>query len=105
MISATQTGLSGMQTAQARLDAAAHQIAQSNTRTSGVGPAVAAATGPNQTAAAARPERLPAAGAAINPDVARAMVEQRSATYDFASNLHTVRTSERMMGALLNTRA
>jgi flagellar hook protein FlgE len=90
---------SGLQAAQNRLGASAHNIANLNTpafqrlRTEQV--AVASPGGVMATA-----QREPQ-GAALEQEV----VEQMSATYAFKANLQVLKAEDRMMGSLLDVRA
>ena len=91
---------SGLQAAQLRLDASAHNVANMNT------PAfrrqsVALQAQPDQGGVRASVQREPQEGVALEQEA----VEQMSATYAFKANLQTLQTEDRMLGALLNTQA
>ena len=70
MASLSSIGNSGLQAAQLRLDASAHNVANLNT-----------------------------------PGFRRQVVEQMAATYAFKANVQVLKTNDRMMGALLDTKA
>ena len=90
---------SGLQAAQNRLGASAHNIANLNTpgfqrlRTE-------QAAVPGAGGVAATTQREPQ-GAALEQEV----VEQMSATYAFKANLQVLKAEDRMMGSLLDVRA
>ena len=90
---------SGLQAAQNRLGASAHNIANLNTpgfqRLRTEQAAVASPGGVMATA-----QREPQ-GAALEQEV----VEQMSATYAFKANLQVLKAEDRMMGSLLDVRA
>ena len=91
---------SGLQAAQARLDASAHNTANMNTpgfrRLRAEQTEVA-----GQGGVAASIQRAPQEGVALEQEV----VDQMTATYAFKANLQTLQTQDRMMGALLDVRA
>ncbi len=92
---------SGLQAAQQRLDASAHNIANTNTpgmRRLRVEQAENAVPPGGVNASV---QREPQTGVALEQEV----VEQMSATYAFKANLQTLKTHDRMLGALLNERA
>lgn len=90
----------GLQAAQLRLDASAHNVANLNTpgfhRQT-----VEQQAEPAQGGVRASVERAQQEGASLEAD----LVDQLSATYSFAANLQVLRTHERMAGALLDERA
>ncbi len=100
MASISSIAQSGLQAAQARLDASAHNTA--NTNTPGVRrlrteqSEVAGQGGVTSTV-----QREPQAGTALEQEV----VDQMTATYAFKANLKTIQAEDRMMGALLDVRA
>ena len=100
MASISSIGSSGMQAAQMRLDASAHNVAKANTpnyrRT-----AVEQEAAPDNGGTRARMERQSNEKVALEKEA----VEQISATYSFAANLLSVKTEGRLMGTLLDERA
>ncbi|SER53537.1 flagellar basal body protein [Giesbergeria anulus] len=100
MASISSIGSSGMQAAQMRLDASAHNVANANTpnyrRT-----AVEQEAAPDNGGTRARMERQSNEKVALEKEA----VEQISATYSFAANLLSVKTEGRLMGTLLDERA
>ena len=90
---------SGLQVAQLRLDASAHNVANMNTpgfkRQS-----VAQQAQPGGGVSAAV-QTAPDAGTGLEQDA----VEQLSATYAFKANLQTLKTADQMLGTLLSERA
>jgi flagellar hook protein FlgE len=100
MSSISSIAQSGLQAAQMRLDASAHNNSNLNTpgfrrlraeQAEAAGPA-----GVNATL-----QRAPEAGTALEQDV----VDRMSATYAFKANLQMLQTEDRMLGALLDVRA
>ncbi len=101
MASISSIAQSGLQAAQQRLGASAHNVANMNTpgfRRESV--AQEAAPG-NAGVATTGVQRAGTEGGALE----REAVEQLSATYAFAANLKTLSTQDRMLGTLLDTRA
>ena len=101
MASLTSIAQSGLQAAQQRLGASAHNVANMNTpgfRRQSVGQEAAPG---NAGVATTGVQRAPTEGVALE----REAVEQLSATYAFAANLKTLSTQDRMLGTLLDTRA
>ncbi|MEW6694529.1 flagellar hook-basal body protein [Tepidimonas thermarum] len=97
---ATAIALSGMRAAQARLDGAAHNIA--NVQTEGfqrlqVRSEAQLPAGGVRT----RAERVPVPGA----DLAADLVEQKQAAVAFAANGQVVRREQQMLGRWLDTEA
>jgi flagellar hook-associated protein FlgK len=90
---------SGLQVAQLRLDASAHNVANMNTpgfkRQS-----VAQQAQPGGGVSAAV-QTAPDAGTGLEQDA----VEQLSATYAFKASLQILKTADRMLGTLLSERA
>ena len=100
MASISSIAQSGLQAAQARLDASAHNTANMNTpgfRRLRAAPSEVAGRGGVATAV----QRAPQEGVALEQEV----VDQMTATYAFKANLQTLQTQDRMMGALLDVRA
>ena len=106
-MSISSIGLSGMRAAQMQLDTSAHNVA--NAQTPGFQRQAVALTAQGgsggvttQTVqeASARAER----GADFGR-LAEDMVTQQVSVYSFAANLRSVETEDRMLGALLDTRA
>ena len=98
MSSVPAIALSGLKAAQADLDGAAHRIAR--LATSGV-------SGPD-AAVAARADGTPAEAAGSVPPLASLagdLVDQWRAQHAFAANLAVFRSSDAMMGALLDLHA
>lgn len=100
MASLTSIASSGLQAAQLRLDASAHNVANMNT------PgfrrhAVSQEAVPDSAGVRATVQRQPQEGVALEQEA----VEQMSATYAFKANLQAIKTQDEMMGSLLNVRA
>lgn len=99
MLSVSAISLSGMNAAQTRLDASAHNIANTNTPN----------FKPEQMSQATTPvggvttsmSQASEPGESMESD----MVEQLQAKNSFLANLSVFRTSDRMMGALLDITA
>lgn len=96
MASLSSIGNSGLQAAQLRLDASAHNVA--NLNTPGFRRQVVEQT---ESPGGAGVQRSPQEGSALEQDA----VEQMAATYAFKANVQVLKTNDRMMGALLDTRA
>ena len=100
MASISSIGQSGLQAAQMRLDASAHNTANMGTpgfrrlRTEQTEVA-------GQGGVATSVQRVPQEGVALEQEV----VDQMTATYAFKANLKILQTEDRMLGALLNVRA
>ena len=100
MASLSSIGNSGLQAAQLRLDASAHNVANMNTP--GFRRQVVEQTeAPGGSGVQASVQRDGQMGSALEKDV----VEQMSATYAFKANVQVIKTNDQMMGALLNTKA
>lgn len=100
MSSISSIASSGLQAAQLRLGASAHNVA--NLHTPGFHrQAVAQQTRPDQGGVTASVQRKPQQGVALEQEA----VEQISATYAFKANLQTFQAADRMLDALLDTRA
>ena len=100
MASLSSIGNSGLQAAQLRLDASAHNVA--NLNTPGFRRQVVEQTeAPGGSGVQASVQRDAQVGSALEKDV----VEQMSATYAFKANVQVLKTNDQMMGALLNTKA
>ena len=101
MASISSIGNSGLQAAQLRLDASAHNVANMNTphfrRT--VVAQEAAADSAGVRATAQRQQEVEAVA------LEKEAVEQMSATYAFKANLQTIKTQDKMMGSLLDVKA
>lgn len=97
MASLSSIASSGLQAAQLRLDASAHNVANMNTpgfrRHAVSQEAVAEGSGVR-----AAVQRQPQEGVALEQEA----VEQMSATYAFKANLQTLKTQDAMMGSLLD---
>ena len=100
MASISSIAHSGLQAAQLRLDASAHNVANMNTpnfRRQVVAQEAAGSAGVRATV-----QRTQGAeGVALEQEA----VEQMSATYAFKANLQTIKTQDEMMGSLLNVKA
>lgn len=101
MASLSSIGSSGLQAAQLRLDASAHNVANMNTpgyRRQGVEQqAVEDSAGVHATVQREASEK----GVALEQEA----VEQMAATYAFKANLQTIRAQDERMGSLLDTKA
>lgn len=101
MASLSSIGNSGLQAAQLRLDASAHNVAHMNTpgyrRQVVEQQAVADGAGVRATVAREASEK----GAALEQEA----VEQMSATYAFKASLQVLKTQGQMMGTLLDVKA
>lgn len=91
------TSLSGMRTAQAALDVSAHNIA--NLATPGFRRQQALATDDSGGGVAVALRQASQPGSAIEAD----MVDQLVAKNNFLANLAVFKTSDRLMGTLLDT--
>ena len=105
--SAATIGLSGMRSAQQRLDTSAHNIANAQTPGFQRQTVVSAAnstggvnTSIRQTAQSQAPQ-----GGGDFANLAEDVVNQRVSLYNFAANLKTVQTQDDMLGALLDAKA
>ena len=100
MASLSSIGNSGLQAAQLRLDASAHNVANMNTP--GFRRQVVEQTeAPGSNGVQASVQRDGQVGSALEKDV----VEQMSATYAFKANLQTIKAQDEMMGSLLDVKA
>ncbi len=91
---------SGLRAAQLQLDSAAHNVA--NAATPGFRRQEAELQSEaDQGGVRAQAVRAQQEGAALEADA----VNQIASTYSFAANLQMLRTEDRMMGALINTKA
>lgn len=98
--SLSSIGNSGMQAAQLRLNASAHNVA--NLSTPGFRRQVVEQTAsPGSAGVQARVQQSPQEGSALEQDA----VEQIAATYAFKASVQVLKTNDRMMGALLDTKA
>ena len=93
----SSTALSGLNSAQTRLAAAANNIVNMNT------------PGFRRDEVSAQPQ--PGGGVAVTvqkayvqgPDMLRDIVDQKLATYEFKANLQVLKTAREMTGSLLDT--
>jgi flagellar basal body rod protein FlgC len=99
MNAASSIARSGMNVAQLRLDASAHNIANQQTDRFRRQEVAQAATAEGGVQASIRPAAVP--GEALAQD----LVQQMTAGYSFVANLKVIETEKKMMGALLNERA
>jgi flagellar hook protein FlgE len=100
MASLSSIGISGLQTAQWRLDSAAHNVA--NLNTNGFRrQTVTQEDLPDQGGTRAIVGQSDQEGVALEREV----VEQMSASYAFKANLKTIQTQDDVLGSLLDTRA
>ncbi len=100
MSSLASIASSGLQAAQLRLDASAHNVANMNTpnfRRS----VVSQATRPDQSGVDASVQRAPDTGVALEQEV----VDQMSATYAFKASVQLLRAQDSTLGSLLNVKA
>lgn len=100
MTSLSSISISGLQAAQLRLDSAAHNVANTNTR------------GFNrQTVTQVDEPKLGGTRVSVGKskqegvELEREAVDQISATYAFKANVKTLKTQDEMLGSLLDTRA
>ena len=100
MSSISSIASSGLQAAQLRLDASAHNVANMNTPTFRR-QSMALQAQPEQGGVRASVQHEPQESIALKQEA----VEQISTTYTFKTNLQTLQTEDRMLGALLNTQA
>lgn len=87
------TALGGMAAAQERLRASANQLATASARLQPEAPALEKLGSGAQAELQARREA---------PDLARSLVEQRAAAYQFIANLRVLQTQLRMSGVVLD---
>lgn len=90
------TALAGLATAQERLRASANNLAQASSRLGSPGIERPQAPELNQGAQAELQLRRD------DPDLARNLVEQRSAAYQFVANLRVLQTQLRLSGVMLD---
>ena len=106
-MSISSVGLSGMRAAQMQLDTSAHNVA--NAQTPGFQrQAVALTAQAGSGGVTAQTVQEPSASAERGADFGRLaedVVTQRMSVYSFAANLRSMETEDRMLGALLDTRA
>ena len=91
---------SGLGAAQLRLDSAAHNVANVNTGNFRR-QEVVQTEAPGGAGVQASLRKADTPGVALEQEA----VDQMAATYAFKANLQTLRTQDRMMGALLDVRA
>ncbi|GAA4427139.1 flagellar basal body protein [Acidovorax lacteus] len=91
---------SGLQAAQLRLDSAAHNVANVNTGNFRR-QEVVQTEAPGGAGVQASLRKADTPGVALEQEA----VDQMAATYAFKANLQTLRTQDRMMGALLDVKA
>jgi flagellar hook protein FlgE len=99
MLSLASIAQSGLQAAQTRLGASAHNVA--NGQTEGFKRVQAQAAAQPQGGVQVTLSRAATEGADLNQDV----VDQLSAKQSFAANLAVLKTADRVMGSLLDTQA
>jgi len=95
----SNTALSGMRAAQARLDSSANNVA--NAQTEGFRRAQVRSEPEPSGGVRTRVEKLPEPGADLVADA----VEQKQAANAFAANLQVFKTNQQMLGRLLDTDA
>lgn len=100
MASISSIGTSGMQAAQLRLDASAHNVANMNTPRFQRQVVDQQAT-PGGAGVTGSVRRSQEEGVALEQEA----VEQMSATYAFKASLQVVKTQDQMMGSLLDVKA
>lgn len=93
------TALSGLQAAQARMNSAAHNVA--NAQTEGFRREQVVTSAQAHGGTTAQLQKLPPSGADITAD----LVEQQSASYAWRANLQTIKTVDTLVGSLLNAKA
>ena len=99
MASLSSIGNSGLQAAQLRLDTSAHNVA--NLNAPGFRRQVVEQTeSPGGAGVQANVQRSLQEGSALEQDA----VEQMAATYAFKANVQVLKTNDRTMGALLDTK-
>ena len=102
--SATAIGRSGLRAAQARLDTAAHNIA--NAQTPGFKRQLVQQTAVPDAGGVQTQLLREEDGQTGQPDhLAEDLIGQRQALYSFAANLKTIATEDRMLGSLLDVQA
>ena len=100
MASLSSIGNSGLQAAQLRLDTSTHNVA--NLSTPGFRRQVVEQTeSPGGASVRAGVQRSPQEGSALEQDA----VERMAAAYAFKANVQVLKNNDRMMGALLDTKA
>lgn len=99
MASLSSIGNSGLQAAQLRLDASAHNVA--NLSTPGFRRQVVEQTENPGGGVQASVQRATQEGSALEQEA----VEQIAATYAFKANVQVLKTNDRMLGSLLDTKA
>lgn len=99
MSSASAIAQTGLNVAQQRLDASAHNVANLQTPGFHRQQVQQQAVAPQGVQADTR--KAPHAGAALADD----LVNQMSAAYSFEANLKVIRTEQRMLGRLLDEQA
>ncbi len=100
MANLSSIGISGLQVAQLRLDSAAHNVANTNTR-GFKRQTVTQEDLPSLGGTRASLGKASEEGVALEQEA----VDQISATYAFKANLKTIKTQDEMLGSLLDTRA
>lgn len=101
MASLTSIAQSGLQAAQQRLGASAHNMANINTPGFRGQRVTQEAAPGNAGVASTGVQRAGTEGVALE----REAVEQLSATYAFAANLQTIKVGNQMLGSLLDIKA
>jgi flagellar hook protein FlgE len=99
MNAVSSIALSGMNAAQLRLDASAHNIANQQTDNFRRQEVTQEAAAEGGVKASVRPAAVP--GEAVAEDLVQEMV----AGYSFLANLKVIETEKKIMGTLLNERA
>lgn len=99
MNNVTNTAISGLQTAQLRLNASANNVA--NAQTDGYRRDVVRTQPQANGGVQAQVEKLPEPGS----DLAADLVEQKSAAYAFKANVQVIKTADETLGRLLDVRA
>ncbi|QBK06675.1 flagellar basal body rod protein [Hylemonella gracilis] len=100
MASLSSIGISGLQTAQLRLDSSAHNVANMNTREFRR-QTVTQQDLPDLGGTRASVGQASEEGVALEREV----VDQMSATYAFKANLKTIQTQDDVLGSLLDAKA
>ena len=103
------TGLSGLNAATRRLEAAALDVARASAQRPGATPDAGQAAGPPAAAGAPAPQlpaapRPPGDASPAEADLPRAMVDMISASAAFLANLQTIRRTDESLRSLLEPR-
>lgn len=103
MSALTAIAQSGLQAAQARLGTAAHNVA--NHQTPGFTRQVVQAQARAEGGVVVRLSQAAQTGGGTGADLTQDVVDQLAAKHSFMANVAVLKTADRMMGALLDTKA